>query len=45
VVRELKEHTGKAEFIWIFVQPSYMDTSFAVMVTGEKVLLAVSDKA
>jgi len=42
---ELKERTGTKEFIWVFVQPSYTDTSFAVMVTGEKVLLTVSDKA
>jgi len=42
---ELKERTGTKEFIWVFVQPSYTDTSFAVMVTGEKVLLTISDKA
>ena len=42
---ELKERRGIKEFIWIFVQPSYTDTSFAIMVTGEKVLLTVSDKA
>jgi len=42
---ELKKRTGTKEFIWVFVQPSYTDTSFAVMVTGEKVLLTVSDKA
>jgi len=45
VREELKERTGTKEFIWIFVQPSYTDTSFAVMVTGEKILLPVSDKA
>ncbi len=42
---ELKERTGTKEFIWVFVQPSYTDTSFAVMVTGERVLLSASDKA
>jgi len=42
---ELKERTGTKEFISIFVQPSYMDTSFAVIVAGEKALLTVSDKA
>lgn len=42
---ELKERTGRKEFIWIFVEPSYTDTSFAVMMTGEKVLVTVSDKA
>lgn len=45
VREELKERTGTKEFIWVFVQPSYTDTSFAVMVTGEKVLLTISDKA
>jgi len=45
VREELKRRTGTKEFIWVFVQPSYTDTSFAVMVTGEKVLLTVSDKA
>ena len=43
--QELEERTGTKEFIWVFVQPSYTDTSFAVMVTREKVLLTVSDKA
>jgi len=42
---ELKDRTGTKEFIWVFAEPSYTDTSFALMVTGEKVLLAVSDKA
>ena len=42
---ELKERTGTKEFIWVFVQPSYSDTSFAIMVAGEKVLLTVSGKA
>jgi len=45
VREELKERTRTKGFISIFVQPSYMDTSFAVMVAGEKVLLTVSDKA
>ena len=45
VREELKERTGTKEFIWVFVQPSYTDTSFAVMVAGEKVLLTISDKA
>jgi len=45
VREELKERTGTKEFIWVFVQPSYTDTSFAVMVAGEKVLLTLSDKA
>jgi len=45
VREELKERTGRKEFIWIFVEPSYTDTSFAVMMSGEKVLLTVSDKA
>jgi len=42
---ELREQTQTEEFIWVFVEPSYSDTSFAVMVAGEKVLLTVSDKA
>jgi len=42
---ELKERTGTKEFIWVFVQPSYTDTSFAVMVTGDKVLFTISGKA
>ncbi len=45
VREELKERTGTKEFIWIFVQPSYTDTCFAIMVAGEKVLLTVSGKA
>lgn len=45
VREELKERTGTKEFIWVFVQPSYTNTSFAVVVAGEKVLLALSDKA
>jgi len=45
VRKQLKERTGTKEFIWLFVQPSYTDTSFAVILTGEKVLLTISDKA
>jgi len=45
VREELKERIGTKEFIWVFVQPSYTDTSFAVVVTGEKVSLTISDKA
>ncbi|MBC7264780.1 MAG: hypothetical protein H5T64_10575 [Chloroflexi bacterium] len=45
VREELEQRTGTEQFIHIFVQPSYLDTSFGVMVAGEKVLLTVSCKA
>jgi len=45
VREELKERTGTKEFIWVFVQPSCTDSSFALLVTRDKALLTISDKA